>query len=262
MNDPTETHRYVIAVLREGNGRGGSTFVHKQLRVGDIIEVSPPRNNFALIDDAPLHVFVAGGIGITPFISMAHHCRAHAIPVRLYYCAKTAKTTAFVAQLQGLLGDDLVVHFDDGDRAKSLDLAAIAKAHEGAQFYCCGPRGLMQAFTSVTSQLDVPLLTEDFNPAIANGDTITAAEGGFDIVLSQSDTTLHVSAGETILEALKRANIEVETSCEAGVCGTCVVNYSEGEPVHNDVVLMPDEQERSVALCVAGCRSKKLVLDL
>ena len=96
MNDPKDINRYQFAVLLENQGRGGSAFVHQSLRVGDVIEVSHPRNNFEVVDGATSHVFVAGGIGITPFVSMAHHCRHNAIPMKLYYCARAPETTAFV----------------------------------------------------------------------------------------------------------------------------------------------------------------------
>ena len=262
INDPEEKHRYQFAVLLEKEGRGGSAFVHKSLRVGDEIEVSQPRNNFKLNDDADSHVFVAGGIGITPFISMAHHCRRHAIPIKLYYCARAPETTAFVEQLTKIFGENTEVHYDGGDPSKSIDLTQLVAKEKGSQFYCCGPRGLMDALSDVVDLHGGSLLTEDFNPAGAKTHTENSKDGEFTVELLRSGVSVEVVSGQTIIEALQAANIDVETSCEAGVCGTCVVDYVDGEPVHNDVVLMPDEQEKSVALCVAGCKSKKLVLDL
>lgn len=262
INDPEEKHRYQFAVLLEKEGRGGSAFVHKSLRVGDVIEVSQPRNNFKLNEDADSHVFVAGGIGITPFISMAHHCRRHAIPIKLYYCARAPETTAFVEQLTKIFGENTEVHYDGGDPSKSIDLTQLVAKEKGSQLYCCGPRGLMDALSDVVDLHGGSLLTEDFNPAGAKTHTENSKDGEFTVELLRSGVSVEVVSGQTILEALQAANVDVETSCEAGVCGTCVVDYVDGEPVHNDVVLMPDEQEKSVALCVAGCKSKKLVLDL
>ena len=262
INDPEEKHRYQFAVLLEKEGRGGSAFVHKSLRVGDVIEVSQPRNNFKLNDDANSHVFVAGGIGITPFISMAHHCRRHAIPIKLYYCARAPETTAFVEQLTNIFGENTEVHYDGGDPSKSIDLTKLVTKEIDSQLYCCGPRGLMDALSDVVDLHGGSLLTEDFNPAGAKTHAENSKDGEFTVELLRSGVSVEVVSGQTIIEALQAANIDIETSCEAGVCGTCVVDYVEGEPVHNDVVLMPDEQEKSVALCVAGCKSKKLVLDL
>ena len=262
INDPEEKNRYQFAVLLEKQGRGGSAFVHKSLRVGDVIEVSQPRNNFKINEGADSHVFVAGGIGITPFISMAHHCRRHAIPIKLYYCARAPETTAFVAQLTEIFGENTLVHYDGGDPSKSINLTQLVAKEKGSQLYCCGPRGLMDALSDVVDLHGGSLLTEDFNPANAKTQTENSNDGGFTVELLRSGVSVDVVPGQTIIEALQAANIEVETSCEAGVCGTCVVDYVDGEPIHNDVVLMPDEQEKSVALCVAGCKSKKLVVDL
>ena len=262
MNNPSESDRYVFAVLLENAGRGGSAHVHKKLRVGDMIEVSNPRNNFALVESVPLQVFVAGGIGITPFMSMADYCQEHNLPFKLYYCARHPDSTAFTALLADRLGDDIHIHFDEGDRSKSIDLVEIFNAHKGAQFYCCGPRGLMGAMESMADDKGEPLIIEDFNPASSSKNDTSNNSEGFDVVIASQDLTVRVEQGQSILDALGTINIEVERSCEAGVCGTCVVGYLEGEPVHNDVVLMPDEQDSRVALCVAGCRSSKLVLDL
>ena len=262
MNNPAESDRYVFAVLLENAGRGGSAHVHKKLRVGDVIEVSNPRNNFALVESVPLQVFVAGGIGITPFMSMADYCQEHNLPFKLYYCARHPDSTAFTTLLADRLGDDIHIHFDEGDRSKSIDLVEIFNAHKGAQFYCCGPRGLMGAMESMADDKGEPLIIEDFNPASSSKNDTSNNSEGFDVVIASQDLTVRVEQGQSILDALGTINIEVERSCEAGVCGTCVVGYLEGEPVHNDVVLMPDEQDSRVALCVAGCRSSKLVLDL
>ena len=120
----------------------------------------------------------------------------------------------------------------------------------------------MDALSDVVYRHGGSLLTEDFNPAGSKTHTENSNDGGFTVELLRSGVSVDVVPGQTIIEALQAANIEVETSCEAGVCGTCVVDYVDGEPIHNDVVLMPDEQEKSVALCVAGCNSKKLVVDL
>ena len=193
---------------------------------------------------------------------MAHHCRRHAIPIKLYYCARAPETTAFVEQLTKIFGENTEVHYDGGDPSKSIDLTQLVAKEKGSQLYCCGPRGLMDALSDVVDLHGGSLLTEDFNPAGAKTHTENSKDGEFTVELLRSGVSVEVVSGQTILEALQAANVDVETSCEAGVCGTCVVDYVDGEPVHNDVVLMPDEQEKSVALCVAGCKSKKLVLDL
>jgi vanillate O-demethylase ferredoxin subunit len=120
----------------------------------------------------------------------------------------------------------------------------------------------MGAMESMADDKGESLIIEDFNPTNALKENTSSNGEGFDVVIASKGLTVHVEQGQSILDALGTVNIEVERSCEAGVCGTCVVGYLEGEPIHNDVVLMPDEQESRVALCVAGCQSRKLVLDL
>ena len=262
MNDPRSRNLYKVAVLLEKQSSGGSVFIHDSLRVGDVIEVSHPRNNFEVVHGATSHVFVAGGIGITPFVSMAHHCRHNAMPMKLYYCARAPETTAFVDELTPLFGKEMLVHYDEGNPSKSINLSELVAREKDAQLYCCGPRGLMNALAKMVEQQGGSLITEDFNPVDAKTGHVSSKNGNFIVELLRSGLTVDVGKGQTIIEALKAADIDVETSCEAGVCGTCVVDYLEGEPVHNDVVLMPDEQQTSVALCVAGCKSRKLVLDL
>ena len=111
MNDPRSRNLYKVAVLLENQSSGGSVFIHESLRVGDVIEVSHPRNNFEVVHGATSHVFIAGGIGITPFMSMAHHCRQNAMPMKLYYCARAPETTAFVDELIPLFGKEMLVHY-------------------------------------------------------------------------------------------------------------------------------------------------------
>src|SRR5262245_20997773 len=70
-NAPQERHRYVIAVLNEPAGRGGSRAMHEQIAVGSVLLVSPPRNNFPLAGrEARFHLLLAGGIGVTPMLAM------------------------------------------------------------------------------------------------------------------------------------------------------------------------------------------------
>ena len=175
---------------------------------------------------------------------------------------ESTETTAFVAQLTEIFGENTEVHYDGGDPSKSINLTQLVAKEKGSQLYCCGPRGLMDALSDVVDRHGGSLLTEDFNPVGANTQSENSKDGEFTVELLRSGVSVNVVSGQTIIEALKEANIKVETSCEAGVCGTFVVDYVDGEPIHNDVVLMPDEQEKSVALCVAGCKSKKLVVDL
>lgn len=262
MNNPKQRNRYEIAILHEKESRGGSKYIHNKLRVGDFLEVSKPRNTFPLMANISSHVFVAGGIGITPFLSMVHEGLEKNQSMTLYYCGRSPEKTAFAEQLKKQLGDNLVLHFDYSDRSKSLDLGQVVRKHAGSQFYCCGPKSLMQSFLDEAKKTGESVLIEDFNPAKQISEKVALNEEGYEIILANSNISLKGRSNQTILEVLRESNIEVESSCEAGVCRACVVGYLEGTPIHNDVVLMPDEQKNSVAICVAGCSSKKIILDL
>ena len=189
---------------------------------------------------------------------MAHHCRHSARDENFIIAQERLKQPHLLTISRLYSGKNMLLHYDGGDPSKSIDLTELVASEANAQIYCCGPRGLMTALAEVVDLQGGSLITEDFNPVGANADEAASKDGDFTVELLRSGLTVDVGEGQTIIQALKAVNVDVETSCEAGVCGTCVVDYLEGEPVHNDVVLMPDEQEKSVALCVAGCKSEKI----
>src|ERR1700722_18868195 len=128
VNDQSERHRYVIAVNNDAAGRGGSTLVHESLRAGQLIEISHPRNNFALHEDAGHSVLIAGGIGITPLLSMIRRLEALGRSWELHYAARTRPAAAFLDDLNALRPSNLHLTFDQEPQAKMIDLAAIVKA--------------------------------------------------------------------------------------------------------------------------------------
>src|SRR5215472_977401 len=132
LNPPTETGRYAIAVLRETDSRGGSTFVHDQLREGDVLQSSEPANNFRLNEAGERHLLIAGGIGITPLMSMSRRLAARGAEFTLYYCAKSRAEAAFIDEIEAALGARLVPHFDGGDVARGLDVKALLAARPAA----------------------------------------------------------------------------------------------------------------------------------
>ena len=104
VNDQSERHRYVIAVNNDAAGRGGSKHVHETLRAGQVIEISRPRNNFALHEDAGHSVLIAGGIGITPFRSIVFRAAKEKLPHRifLFYSNRRPEDAPFLDELQAL----------------------------------------------------------------------------------------------------------------------------------------------------------------
>jgi tetrachlorobenzoquinone reductase len=264
VNDQGERNRYVIAVNNDAASRGGSKLIHETMRVGDIITVSLPRNNFALQEDAGHSVLIAGGIGITPLLSMVRRLEALGRSWELFYAARTRLTAAFLDELNALRPDvhpNLHLNFDQEPEARMMDLSSIVKAAlPDAHLYCCGPVPMLEAFEAATvdrpaSQVHVEYFKAREKPA---------AEGGFEVKLARSNRTIAVQAGQTILDALLEAGISANYACTEGVCGTCETRVIEGNPDHRDLFLSKEEQEanKTIMICCSGSKSPTLVLDI
>jgi ferredoxin-NADP reductase len=270
-NDPRERHRYVFAVQREENGRGGSKAIHEIVHAGRLMAISPPRNNFRLHEQASHHVLIAGGIGITPIRSMVHRLTVLGASFELHYGARSRVKLAFETELRSLgTADRTHFYIDDGDPAKGMSPAAIAlSAPAGSHFYCCGPEGLMRAVR--TSTADRPSSSVHFEhfaagPAprvptglMGDGDSIAL---GFSVRLARRGLVFDVPDDKSIVQVLRENGVEVATSCEAGLCGTCRTPYLEGEPDHRDYVLEEDDRRHEVIICCSRSKTPELVLDL
>ncbi|MDR6775568.1 MULTISPECIES: PDR/VanB family oxidoreductase [Azospirillum] len=261
-NDPAERDRYVIAVKRDAQGRGGSISLIDDTRVGDRLTVSAPRNDFPLDEDAAHHIFIAGGIGITPILSMIRRLRAIGGSFSLYYCTRTPEMTAFRAELSiPELADQVVLHHDGGDPACALDLWPVLETRpRGAHLYCCGPRPLMQAVRDMTGHWPPSAVHfEDFGTTT----TVDAAEDRpFTVRLAHGGDTVEVPAGVSILEALRGRGLNLPSSCESGSCGSCLTGLVDGDVDHRDLVLTPEERKRHIIICVSRAKSGTLTLDL
>lgn len=264
-NDPSERHRYQIAVLKDLNGRGGSAAVHEQIKVGDRVRVSAPRNNFELHPGATRVVLLAGGIGVTPMKSMAHQLEAQNIPYEMYYCAKGPEYAAFKAELEGLAKSGRIsFHFDGGNPDDKLDIAAILKAPEGAcALYYCGPGGFMQACKDASAHWPGGSVHfEHFKaPAKPPTDECSMA-GGFIAEVASTGERLEVAPGQSLAEVLNSAGYTVQTSCDSGLCGTCKVRYLAGTVDHQDFILDDSERADFLTCCVSRAASGTLVLDV
>jgi len=264
LNDPRERSRYVVAVNKDIAGRGGSRFIHETIRVGDIVPISQPKNNFALRENAAHSVLIAGGIGITPLLSMIRRLDALAASWELVYAARTRSAAAFLDDLSALRatsGAKLQLHFDQENSGRCLDLAAVVKsAPANADLYCCGPLPMLESFEAATADRPADRVhVEYFKPKEQ-----PAADGGFDVKLARTGRTIPVPAGETILDALLKAGIAVSYACMEGVCGTCETRIVEGLPDHRDAFLSKDEQAAgtTMMICCSGSKSPTLILDL
>jgi vanillate O-demethylase ferredoxin subunit len=258
VNSPDERDRYVVAVKRDPASRGGSAFVHDQLRVGAVIEIGGPRNNFDLAaDDAP-SVFIAGGIGITPIACMVASLERQRRPWRLHYSVRTREDAALLDMIEG---EGLRLHVDDKSGGALLDIAAVvAEAPGGAHLYCCGPAPMLDAFEAAARGRPAAFVhVERFAPVAPS-----ATGGGFTLRLAASKRDIAVRSGQTILQALREAGVEVQASCEQGICGTCETRVLGGRPDHRDSLLSDEEKARNdvMMVCCSGSLGDLLVLDL
>ncbi|MCK6424725.1 MAG: PDR/VanB family oxidoreductase [Burkholderiaceae bacterium] len=268
LNAPGERQRWCIAVNRDAASRGGSRWIHEQLRCGQTLTVGAPRNHFPLNEAAPLSVFIAGGIGITPILGMIRRLEALGQPWRLHYACRDRAHAAYVAELQALseaaqaAGRDgtLDLHFD-AERGRVLDLPGLVAALPPAShLYACGPKGLLAAYEAATAAWPREQVHLEYFAA----QEAAATEGGYQVELQRSARSLQVRPGETLLDRLLAEGVDVLYSCREGVCGTCEVRVLEGEPDHRDLVLGAAERAANTRMmvCCSGARSARLVLDL
>lgn len=257
-NDPAERLRYQIAVLREPGGRGGSVSM-TEVKAGDEIAASPPKNDFPLVKSAGGYLFIAGGIGITPILSMVRHLKSSGEKFRLYCCTRTPEATAFREELSAPeFRGQVKIHHDQGDLQKALDLWPILERPAGQQVYCCGPRGLMQAVRDMTGH---------WSPSSIHFEAFTEVKAArpedrpFKVRLAKSGAVVEVAVGKTILETIRAHGHDAPSSCESGTCGTCRTRLLAGEADHRDLVLAEEEHADNIMLCVSRARSPEITID-
>lgn len=257
LNAPGERHRYVVGIKRDATGRGGSCWAHDHLRVGDRLEVSAPRCHFPLDETRAHSVLIAGGIGVTPIACMAQRLRAIGRPYTLHYSVKRRDEAAL---LDLLAGPELQLHVDE-ERGALIDIAAlVAQAPESAAVYCCGPAPMLDAFEAAArARPGLAWSVERFAPAAE-----AATAGGYRVKLATSQRAIFVPGGHTLLDALREAGVDVPSSCEQGVCGTCETRVLAGRPDHRDSLLSDEEKRsnRTMMICCSGSLDDELVLDL
>jgi ferredoxin-NADP reductase len=261
-NDALERRRYCIAVLREDVSRGGSRYLHENVRVGDVVEVSTPRNDFPLEPAAARHVLIAGGIGVAPIMSMLTELRRGRTEFEVHYCTRSPERTAFRSELAPLAAEGrLRFHHDGGDPAQGLDIeAALREARPETHLYVCGPAPFMAAATEAAR--DWPAGTVHCEYFTGVPEPAAAEDGPFRVRLARTGGDYEVRVGETIAEVLQRHGVPIRTSCELGYCGTCLTPYLEGEPDHRDQVLEENVRRRYVLICCSRAKTPILVLDL
>lgn len=262
LNDPAEDHRYVIAVHQSPQSRGGSRWLHQTPRVGEPINIGMPRNNFALDEQAPHSILIAGGIGITPLLSMAHRLETLGRSWQLHQAVRSRSLAGFGDTLARWSGR-VKLHADDEQGGRLLDIAMlVAAAPSGSHFYCCGPAPMLAAFEQATA--DLPPDHVHLEHFQAKAAPLIEATGAFEIELRRSGISLQVPAQRSMLDVLLDAGIDAPYSCGEGFCGSCRTAVSDGRPHHLDSVLTPADRARNdcVILCCSRSHSARLVLEL
>ncbi|MCY1082870.1 PDR/VanB family oxidoreductase [Archangium lansingense] len=266
-NDSAETHRYLIAVQRDAKGRGGSRAMHERVRVGEVLTTSLPRCDFPLLY-ARSYVLVAGGIGITPMLSMAWQLERQGANWHLHYCTRSPERTAFRELLASpAFAAHVTFHHDGGDPSRGLDVRALlATRTGGTRLYCCGPAPLMRAVREASVHHQWPNEKVHFEAftAEATGAISNRADTEFNVVIRSTGATYPVPPGQTVLNVLRKNGLRVQSDCEAGTCGTCLTRVLDGDPDHRDTFLAEPQRNtcRNMLVCVSRARSRKLVLDL
>jgi vanillate O-demethylase ferredoxin subunit len=264
-NDPAETHRYLIGVLRDPASRGGSKVLHDVVTEGDVLQISMPKNHFPLAHEAKKSLLLAGGIGITPILCMAERLAIIGGDFDMHYCTRSAERTAFRKRIgKSAFADRVSFHFDDGGAEQKLDLKALlAEPEPGVHLYVCGPKGFMDATLGIARAQGWPeqqLHYEFFSAEVVKSDS----DASFEVRLASSGRSVRVAPDQTVVQALAAAGVEVPVSCEQGVCGTCLTRVLEGTPDHRDMYLTAGEQVANDQFlpCCSRSKSPLLVLDL
>lgn len=254
---PSDKNGWQIAVRLSDEGRGGSAHIHEAFAVGDRINVSQPRNHFPLVA-ARRYLFIAGGIGITPILPMIEEVHSEGCEWRLVYCGRSCSSMPFTQELSAQYGDHVVFH--ESTKDGRLDLATVvAWADSETVLYSCGPASMLDG---------IDIQCASWAPGRVHYERFAAQEAdaenaAFEVEFARSGITVEVPADKSILEVAEENGIDIESSCQEGVCGACETRILSGSPDHRDTVLSAKERAagRSMMVCVSRCCSSRLVLD-
>ena len=258
-NDPAERHRYVIAVKRDPAGHGGSVSLVDGVGAGERVEVGAPRNAFELDERAAQYLLIAGGIGITPILAMARRLVTLQKRFRLVYLTRSPEDAAFADVLSGdVFAGKVTLHHDGGDPARAFDLWPLLEKPNG-HVYCCGPRGLLESVRDMTGHWSSSAVHfESFLDAVASA---KPDDKPFTVKLAASGASIRVPPATSILEAMRAAGHDAPSSCESGTCGTCKTRLLEGIADHRDLVLMEDERDAWIMICVSRALTPEIAID-
>jgi len=264
LNDSAEQHRYVIGVLRDPESRGGSIAVHDEIKQGDTIQISSPKNHFELVQ-AKRTLLFAGGIGVTPILCMARRLSHIGADFEMHYNSRTPERMAFRDAIgKSPFADKVHFHFDNGDDSQKLDLAPLlANPQPDTHLYVCGPTGYIDFVVNTAKQAGWPsdhVHLEYFGAAEVD----TSGDTSFEVKIASTGQVFTIPADKPITQVLDDAGVFIPVSCEEGVCGTCLTRVLEGTPDHRDLYLTDAEHEANDQFtpCCSRSKSPMLVLDI
>ncbi|OIR07194.1 phthalate dioxygenase reductase [mine drainage metagenome] len=264
-NAPEDSSRYLIAVKREPESRGGSRAMHERLRAGDVLEIGAPRNNFPLDQTTGSKLLLAAGIGVTPLLSMARQLLGRGTAFELHYFTRSAEHTAFRDLLAGPgFKERTSLHYGlDPEALREYLRGLLAHRSAGAQLYLCGPRPFMDLVVATAAMGWPPEAVHlEYFAAAPQPDAVS--ERAFTVRLARSGASYVIPEDKTIVAALAAQGVDIPTSCEQGICGTCLTGVIEGIPDHRDAFLSDEEKRagKQILPCVSRAKSPLLVLDL
>jgi vanillate monooxygenase ferredoxin subunit len=262
----SDSRYYEIAVLKDPQSRGGSEEVHA-LQIGDVVEISEPKNHFPLVNPNKKALLIAGGIGVTPLLTMAQTLQALETTFEFHYCAKSPKTAAFSHALaNGSFADKMAFHYSQDPLSGRMTVSTVLSSNQlDRDLYVCGPADFITHILSEARALGWPedaLYREFFTAPVV--DSTGSDDKAFRVKVASSGDEFYVAENKTIAEVLDEHGVFLAVSCESGVCGTCMTNVLEGEPDHRDVFLTDQEhtEGKLIMPCCSRAKSASITLDL
>lgn len=260
MGPPQDTTSYIISVRRDADGRGGSRYLHDHLTKGTVLQISHPVNLFPLAKRASKHLFIAGGIGITPFLAMMEELSGGGAPFALHYAAQSRALAAYGSDLAARFGSRAhLYHSDDGERIALTPL--LSHQPLGTHLYVCGPARMIEAVMAAARALGWPetQLHREHFLAPPRGEA-------YQVELARSGKMIAVGPLQSMLEAIEAAGVDAPYLCRGGACGQCETRVvaCEGTLLHADHFLSEAEKasQTKVMPCVSRFAGQRLVLDL